>query len=125
MALSIRATLINSIYSFESLREESGNNFSIRNWIETAQQGFLFLSCTPKERNTVIPMITAWLSIAADTLMQIPETDKRTWFFIDELHNLRKLPKLDLALAEIRKFGGCFVMGTQLVAQLEKIYRKE
>ena len=125
MAISIRATLINSVYPFEVLREEKGKNFSIRNWIKMEEKGFLFLSCTPKERNTVIPLITSWLSIASDTLMQCPETDKRTWFFIDELHNLRKLPKLDLALAEIRKFGGCYVMGTQLIAQLEKIYGKE
>ena len=125
MAVSIRATLINSVYPFEVLREEKGKNFSIRNWIKMEEKGFLFLSCTPKERNTVIPLITSWLSIASDTLMQCPETDKRTWFFIDELHNLRKLPKLDLALAEIRKFGGCYVMGTQLIAQLEKIYGKE
>ena len=125
MALSIRAMLINSVHIFDSLREEEGNNFSIREWLSSDDKGFLFLSCTPKERGTVIPMITAWLSIAGETLMQLPETNKRTWFFIDELHNLKKLPKLDQALAEIRKFGGCYVMGTQLIAQLEKVYGRE
>ena len=122
MAISIRATLVNAIYSFETLKESKENNFSIQNWINSDQKNFLFLSCSPKERNTVIPLITAWLSIASDFLMQNTETDNRTWFFIDELHNLKKLPKLDLALAEIRKFGGCYVMGTQLISQLEKIY---
>ena len=125
MALSIRAMLINSVHIFDTLREEEGNNFSIRDWLSSDDKGFLFLSCTPKERGTVIPMITAWLSIAGETLMQLPESDKRTWFFIDELHNLKKLPKLDQALAEIRKFGGCYVMGTQLIAQLEKVYGRE
>ena len=125
MALSIRAMLINSVHIFDALREEEGNNFSIREWLSSDDKGFLFLSCTPKERGTVIPMITSWLSIAGETLMQLPESDKRTWFFIDELHNLKKLPKLDQALAEIRKFGGCYVMGTQLIAQLEKVYGRE
>ena len=125
MALSIRAMLINSVHIFDSLREEEGNNFSIRDWLSSDDKGFLFLSCIPKERGTVIPMTTAWLSIAGETLMQLPESDKRTWFFIDELHNLKKLPKLDQALAEIRKFGGCYVMGTQLIAQLEKVYGRE
>jgi len=49
-------------------------------------------------------------------------TDKRTWFFIDELHNLRRLPRFEIYLAEVRKFGGCFVLGTQMVSQLEDIY---
>lgn len=124
MSLSIRAMLINAVHVFDVLREEKDSNFSIRKWIENNNKGFLFLSCSPKERNTVIPMITAWLSIASDTLMQIPETEKsqvkvaRTWFFIDELYNLKKLPKLDLALSEIRKFGGCFVIGTQAITGL-------
>jgi type IV conjugative transfer system coupling protein TraD len=125
MAISIRATLINAVHVFDALREEQGSNFSIKKWIETNRKGVLFLSCSPKERNTVIPMITAWLSIASDSLMQMPETNIKTWFFIDELHNLKKLPKLDLALAEIRKYGGCFVIGTQLIAQLEKTYGKD
>ena len=125
MAISIRATLVNAIYAFKILKDSKENNFSIQNWINSEQKNFLFLSCSPKERNTVTPLITAWLSIASDFLMQGAESDNRTWFFIDELHNLKKLPKLDLALAEIRKFGGCYVMGTQLISQLEKIYGRE
>ena len=123
MAISIRATLVEAIYAFGILKDNRENNFSIQNWINSEQRNFLFLSCSPKERNTVTPLITAWLSIASDFLMQSAESDNRTWFFIDELHNLKKLPKLDLALAEIRKFGECYVMGTQLISQLEKIYR--
>ena len=57
--------------------------------------------------------------------MQNSEASKRTWFLIDELHNLKKLPKLDLALAEVRKYGGCFVLGTQLISQLERVYGEE
>lgn len=125
MALSIRATLINSVHIFDILKEDENNNFSVKNWIESDSTSFLFLSCSPKERNTIIPLITTWLSIASDFIMQNSETSKRTWVLIDELHNLKKLLKLDLALAEIRKYGGCFVLGTQLISQLERIYGKE
>ena len=125
MALSIRATLINAVHIFDVLREDSDNNFSIKKWINESAGGFLFFSCSPKERSTIIPMITAWLTIASESLMETKATDKRTWFFIDELHNLRKLPMLDTALAEIRKFGGCFVMGTQLISQLNVRYGQE
>ena len=52
-------------------------------------------------------------------------TNRRTWFFIDELHNLKKLPKIETFLAEVRKYGGCFVIGTQMISQLNAIYKHE
>ncbi|GHT94414.1 hypothetical protein FACS1894122_11010 [Alphaproteobacteria bacterium] len=85
----------------------------------------MFLSCKPAERTALTPLITAWLSIASEALLQTNPTDKRTWFFIDELHNLKRLPKIETSLAEVRKFGGCFVIGTQMVSQLNAIYGHE
>ena len=127
MALSIRATLINSISIFDILKEESSKEkFSIKDWILTPQEQwksrFLFLSCKPAERASLIPLITSWLSIASEALLHCSPTSKRTWFFIDELHNLKRLPGIETSLAEIRKFGGCFVIGTQIISQLNKIY---
>lgn len=126
MALSIRTTLINSVSIFDILKKSSEKNFSIKNWILTPREdeghGFLFLSCTPKERASLIPLITSWLSIASESLLHGFPTSKRTWFFIDELHNLKRLPSIETSLAEIRKFGGCFVIGTQMISQLNKIY---
>jgi type IV conjugative transfer system coupling protein TraD len=133
MAISIRATLINTISIFDVLKESSSNNFSIRDWIatpvgdkETPEAArILFLSCTPAQRATMIPIITAWLSIATEYLLHMNPTTQRTWFFIDELHNLRRLPKIETSLAEVRKFGGCFVIGTQMISQLNAIYGHE
>jgi type IV conjugative transfer system coupling protein TraD len=128
MAISIRATLINAVSVFDILKE-SRDNFSIRNWINSNDTGILFLSCTPIQRAALIPLITAWISIAAESLMQTESSvgnganiKHYTWFFIDELHNLKRLPKIEMLLAEIRKFGGCFVMGTQMISQLNAIY---
>ena len=70
-------------------------------------------------------MIASWLTIATQTLLQTSPTNKRTWFFIDELHNLGRLPGLETSLAEVRKFGGCFVLGTQMISQLNNIYSQE
>ena len=41
---------------------------------------------------------------------------------LDELGSLQQLPYLTSALAEARKFGGCFVIGVQSIAQLAKTY---
>jgi type IV secretory pathway TraG/TraD family ATPase VirD4 len=46
----------------------------------------------------------------------------RTWIIIDELASLNRLPSLMIGLAEIRKYGGCFVLGFQDISQLEDIY---
>lgn len=127
MALSIRATLINSISVFDILRESPEEKFSIKDWIlnPSINSKFLFLSCNPSERAALIPLITAWLSIASTAILHGNPTLRRTWFFIDELHNLRRLPNLETFLAEVRKYGGCFVMGTQMISQLNKIYTSE
>lgn len=125
MALSIRATLINAVSVFDILKESADNNFNIRNWMASDKNGILFLSCKPAQRAMLIPLITAWLSIASEVLLHTSTTAKRTWFFIDELHNLKKLPRIETSLAEIRKYGGCFVIGTQMVSQLNSIYGHE
>nr|WP_041621230.1 type IV secretion system DNA-binding domain-containing protein [Orientia tsutsugamushi] len=44
------------------------------------------------------------------------------WFILDELPALQKVSSLPVALAESRKYGGCFVAGLQNIHQLEAIY---
>lgn len=48
--------------------------------------------------------------------------ERRIWFILDELTTLQQLPYLKAALAEARKFGGCFVIGLQNKALLESLY---
>ena len=50
------------------------------------------------------------------------QSNSRTWIIIDELASLNRLPSLMLGLAEIRKYGGCFMLGFQDLNQLEEIY---
>lgn len=125
MAISIRATLINDLDCLQYLKlDRNKSSFKIKKWIESGK-GLLFLACTPAQRAVVKSLISAWLTIAAEAMLHTVPTDKRTWFFIDELHNLRRLPRFETYLAEVRKFGGCFVLGTQMVSQLNRIYGAE
>lgn len=134
-ALSIRSTLGMSLEAFSYLKSEK-NPFSIREWVqkefETAedQEGgkhrskdWLFLSSTTEQRELLAPLLSTWLSIAYKALMGLEESyTRRLWFIIDELPSLNVLPNLPKALAEIRKYGGCFVIGLQNLPQLEQIY---
>lgn len=123
MAISVNTVLLNATNAFQYLKDGE-EYFSIKEWMHSGR-GLLFFSCSPEQRATLIPMITVWLTIASDALMQTSEAKKRTWFLIDELHNLNRLPRLETSLAEVRKYGGCFVIGTQMVSQLNTIYGNE
>ena len=69
------------------------------------------------------PLISAWVDMAINALMVLPANyGRRLWFVIDELAALQKLPRLNMGLAEGRKYGGCFLVGFQSKSQLEEIY---
>jgi type IV conjugative transfer system coupling protein TraD len=122
-ALSIRSTIASAIKCFEYLKT-SDQNFSIRQWVlDPYQKGILFLSCSPEQRSSLRPLLSGWLSLATKATLSRPQsTQQKTWFFIDEISSLNKLPSLTHAMAEVRKYGGCFVIGLQNLSQLDEIY---
>ena len=122
-ALSIRSTIATSIKCFEYL-EEAEETFSIRDWIlDPEQSGILFLSCSPEQRSSLRPLLSGWLSLATKAALSRPEgSNQKLWFFIDELSSLNKLPSLPNSMAEVRKYGGCFVLGLQNLSQLDDLY---
>ena len=101
--------------------------FLIRQWVQNdTLQSWLFISSTGDRHETLRPLITAWLDIAINALLSLPEkSSRRIWIILDELGSLQQVPYLTSALAEARKFGGCFVIGVQSIAQLAKLYGSE
>lgn len=127
MAVSIRATLashVNCLHSLSDVSVEDPRAFSINEWMKDEQQkGFLFLCCTPKQRSYLKPLLSAWFSASIKSLMdQGSDFNRRIWFLVDEVASLHKLRSLEMALAEARKFGGCFVLGFQNMSQIEILY---
>lgn len=125
MALSIRASMISALWSLQYVgKPSSDSEFSVRKWCENDEdRGWLFLSATPTQRSILQPLLSGWLSIAVKSLMARGEhKTRRLWFIIDELASLSHLPTLERGLAEVRKCGGCFMVGFQDINQLFKIY---
>ncbi|HQS93768.1 MAG TPA: type IV secretion system DNA-binding domain-containing protein [Alphaproteobacteria bacterium] len=129
MTLSIRATLANHLQSFRLLKNvETG--FSIRKWVTDESNSdsdqWLFLSARADQRETLRPLISGWLDSALNALMSLPpelsSSSRRLWFIIDELPALQRLPSLETALAEGRKYGGCMLAGVQSIPQLSTTY---
>lgn len=124
-SLSIRASMISSLWSLQYLNKPSNNiSFSIRKWCEDDHdRGWLFLSATPTQRNILQPLLSGWLSIAVKSLMaRGKHKTRRLWFIIDELSSLNHLPILKTGLAEVRKYGGCFLVGFQDMDQIYETY---
>lgn len=104
--------------------KEPEDPFSIRTWItEENTDAWLFLSSPPELREELAPLLSLWTTIATDALMALPPSqNRRLWLVIDELPAIKKLPKLQTMLAEVRKYGGCVILGTQDMCQLDEIY---
>ncbi len=125
-AISIKSVLATYLKSLCYLKDE-GTPFSIRQWLQNDNAShWLFISSLGDNHESLKPLITAWLDIAVNALLSLPENSKRRiWVILDELGSLQQLPYLTSALAEARKFGGCFVIGIQSIAQLAKTYGHE
>lgn len=122
-AASIRAVVAGYLECLEHLADTE-NPFSIRDWIlDDKAQNWLFLSSTVQQRSGLIPLLSAWLSVAIHSLLQTtPDLKRRVWFVLDELPRLQRLHNLDTFVTESRKYGGCGLFAIQSPAQLETIY---
>jgi type IV conjugative transfer system coupling protein TraD len=131
-AISIRSVITTYLKSLRFMTAVENNNnkkptFCIRDWIcneKTGKNdGWLFLSSNATQHASLKPLLSMWFSMATIALLALPEnSNRRIWFVCDELPSLHKLPQLSESIAEARKYGGCFVLGMQNYAQLEKVY---
>lgn len=122
-SLSFKTMLATYLKSLKYIKDET-NPFSIRKWIQDDnKKNWLFISSLADRHETLKPLISMWLDLAANSLMSLtPSYKRRIWLIFDELASLHKLPYLPNAFAQSRKFGGCLVAGVQSIAQLRKVY---
>ena len=58
-----------------------------------------------------------------NALLSLEQDDgRRVWVILDELPTLHQVPSLQPGLAESRQFGGCFVLGVQVISALRDLY---
>ena len=126
-ALSVRAMLTAHLGALEVL-PDTGTPFSIRDWIgrpDTAggDGGFLFLTSRGDQHASLRGLISTWIEIAVNALLSLDQQDgRRIWIVLDELPTLHQVPSLQPGLAESRQFGGCFVLGIQVISSLRDLY---
>ena len=126
-ALSVRAMLTAHLSALEFL-PDTGKPYSIRDWIsredgEEGAGGFLFLTSRGDQHASLRGLISTWLEIAVNAMLSLAQDDgRRIWVILDELPTLHQVPSLQPGLAESRQFGGCFVLGVQVISALRDLY---
>ena len=122
-ALSVRAMLTANLSAMELL-PDTGTPFSIRDWIGKEDGGGnLFLTSRGDQHASLRGLISTWLEIAVNAMLSLAQDDgRRIWVVLDELPTLHQVPSLQPGLAESRQFGGCFVLGVQVISALRDLY---
>jgi hypothetical protein len=86
------------------------------------RRGWLFLTSTAETRECLAPLISLWLDTLVRRLMNQGAHRRPTWFVLDELASLQRLPQLHTAITENRKSNNPVVLGFQGCSQLEARY---
>jgi hypothetical protein len=101
---------------------DTTDRWSAAAW-STARKGWVFLTSTPETRSRLVPLTSLWLDLLVLRLMNKGQTGHRpTWFVLDELASLQRLPQLHTAITENRKSNNPVVLGFQGRSQLETRY---
>jgi hypothetical protein len=105
------------------LEGESRGRWSAAQWSTQHPHGWLFLTSTPETRPRLVPLTSLWLDTLVLRLMnQGRPRQQPTWFVLDELASLQRLPQLHAAITENRKSNNPVVLGFQGRSQLETRY---
>ena len=101
---------------------ETKRRWSAYEWSKE-RRGWLFLTSKPTVRERLQPLLSLWLDLLVLRLMnEGGDGARKTWFVLDELATLQKLPQLSTAINENRHSNCPMVLGFQGKAQVEALY---
>jgi hypothetical protein len=109
----------------EPIAEKTDDAFSFLNWATDETSAWVYIVVPERYRVSFAPILTVYFDLIAQAVMErkVDHTGyKRLWLVCDELSSARYQPRLADYLAEGRKFGGCAILGFQLISQIRAIY---
>ncbi|CAO94971.1 type IV conjugative transfer system coupling protein TraD [Erwinia tasmaniensis] len=127
-AISIRSVTTNYAKALRFMQgvNQGQDKFSIREWIQDNRQSHSGLFISTNFLRSTRSLISMWLSMATTLLQSMGEDrNRRVWFIYDEVASLQKIPGFRETLADARKYGGCFVLGIQNMAQMSDTYGRD
>ncbi len=104
---------------------ETERRWSTAEWSKT-RKGWVFLTSKATTREQLRPLLSLWLDLLVLRVMnEGASTGKKTWFVLDELGSLQRLPQLAEAVTERRGLHHPVVLGVPSKAQMEAVYGQE
>jgi Type IV secretion-system coupling protein DNA-binding domain len=105
--------------------EKTKTRWTAREWAQQ-RKGWIFITSFPAHQKPLRPLISVWFDLLVMRLLTVPEPHHHpSWFVIDELADLQKLPSLHMALTQNRKWGNPIVLGFQNPSQIEANYGRQ
>jgi hypothetical protein len=115
-----------SLKLLPTLEQCDGRRFTFREWAQRRRR-CIFITSTQSTREALRRTHAAWFNILFGKLMGTSLTtsgQRSCWVMIDEAHSLKRLPALETALVEGRKYKVKIVLGTQNKTQIEQSYER-
>ena len=115
-----------SLKLLPTLEQCDGRRFTFREWAQLRRR-CIFITSTQSTREALRRTHAAWFNILFGKLMGTSLTtsgQRPCWVMIDEAHSLKRLPALETALVEARKYRVKIVLGTQNKTQIEQSYER-
>lgn len=115
-----------SLKLLPTLEQCQGRTFTFHEWAQRRKR-CIFITSTQSTREALRRIHAAWFNILFSKLMgtSVATSGQRPcWVMIDEAHSLKRLPALETALVEGRKYKVKIVIGTQNKTQIEQSYER-
>ncbi len=124
-ALGVMATLMLYAKPFEYMAYWSGG-WSVRGWISALGPSVLYVSNTPRVKDTLKPILSLCIDLLGRTLLSMPDDlQRRVYFIIDEFGTLQRLSTITDLLTLSRSKGGSVWLGIQDIGQIDKVYHRD
>jgi hypothetical protein len=124
-ALGVMATLMLYAKPFEYMAYWSGG-WSVRGWISAPGPSVLYVSNTPRVKDTLKPVLSLCIDLLGRTLLSMPDDlQRRVYFLIDEFGTLQRLSTIADLLTLSRSKGGSVWLGIQDIGQIDKVYHRD
>lgn len=111
------------------LLAKTDGDFSIRQWLATADQGGsnrLFILSNPDHQEALRPVLNLFLNTLLTAHLSMPDNlNRRVYYILDELAVLPRVPKLMDALNFGPSKGLVAILGYQSFQQLDELYGRE
>jgi type IV secretory pathway TraG/TraD family ATPase VirD4 len=124
-ALGVMATLMLYAKPFEFMSHWPGG-WSVRTWLTTPGARVLFVSNTPRVKDTLKPILSLCIDLLGRTLLSLPDDwQRRVYFVVDEFGTLQRLSTVTDLLTLSRSKGGSVWLGIQDLGQIDRLYRHD